>query len=313
MLCNDRKKYKSFTLKIPNQTFTSYAALFFLSAIWGSSFLFIKLSINSIPPTLLTFYRLLIASFFLLLFYKKMSIKKILLGNRLLIFGIAIFGNVIPFNLISMSEVYVDSVVASTLIGTMPFFTFLLSYILFKNQRSYFFSFLGIVIGFLGMIVFINPSEVSSANTSFIFSSLIVLSAFFYAFSANLVKKIKNYSSLEIATLTTILATILSFPFLLLNLFVSGYMLKDVIVNITYQDFISATILGVVCTGLAAVVFFYIIKIRTAVFASQSNYLIPCFGSVWSYFFLQENLSQNMLYGLILIVIGGWIVNKSLK
>ncbi len=216
-----------------------------------------------------------------------------------------------PFNLISLSEIYVESVVASTLIGTMPLFTFLISLVLLKGQRFNFLSFFGILIGFIGMTVFINPFQISIESSAFKFSFLIILSAIFYGFSANLVKLIKNESPLEIAFLTTFYATIISLLVLLSHFHISGYDFYFVIQNISMESFFSATILGVVCTGVATLIFFNLIKMQDAVFASQSNYLIPCFGSLWAFIFLGENLSENMLYGLIFIVLGGWMVNKS--
>ena len=59
--------------------------------------------------------------------------------------------------------------------------------------------------------------------------------------------------------------------------------------------------------------FFNLIKIKDAIFASQSNFLIPCFGTLWSFIFLDEILSHHMIYGLLLIVIGGWLVNSSAR
>ncbi len=287
-------------------------ALILLSAIWGSSFLFIKLSINSVPPSLLTFYRLLIASIFLYFFCNRLTIKKILSDNKKLLLGIAVFGNVLPFNLISFSEIYIDSIIAATLIGTMPLFTFLISYFYFKNHKLKFLSFIGLLLGFFGMVVFINPSTLSIKSNTVNFSLLIILASFFYGMSANLVKKINNHSPFEIATFSTILATIISFPIFVIDLYTSASIKNFSFVNITMISFLSATVLGVVCTGLAILIFFNLIKIKSAIFASQSNYLIPCFGSLWGFLFLDESLSKNMLYGLLLIVIGGWMVNRSM-
>ena len=282
-----------------------------LSAIWGSSFIFIKLSIISIPPSLLTFYRLFIASIFLFLFCKSQIPKFFISKNKFLLLAIAIFGNVIPFNLISLSEIYVDSNVASTLIGTMPLFTILISLTLFKNQKFNFLSFFGIIIGFFGMIVFINPSKLSTSSLVLNFSFLIILSAFFYGLSANLVKIIKDQSPLEIAFISTCLAAIFSLPICLSNVYLSEQTLLSILKNISMISFISATILGVMCTGVAIIIFFNLIKIRDAVFASQSNFLIPCFGSLWAFIFLEESLSNHMIFGLAFIVLGGWMVNRS--
>ena len=105
-----------------------------MSAVWGSSFIFIKLSVETIQPVLLTFYRLVVASIFLFFFCEVKKIKFLFLNNKKDLFIIALFGNVIPFNLISWSELYVDSLVASTLIGTMPLFTFLISLFFFKES-----------------------------------------------------------------------------------------------------------------------------------------------------------------------------------
>ena len=241
-----------------------------------------------------------------------MEISKMMFDNKFLFFCIAIFGNVIPFNLISYSEIFVDSIVASTLIGTMPMFTFLISFFLTKNKGLNTLSLLGIIFGFLGMIVFIDSPNPFNQALEIKFHALIVLSSIFYALSANLVKKVKNYSPLSVATFSSILATILSLPILFYNLINSENYLSNILENLTYKSLISATILGILCTGLAILVFFHLIRTRTAVFASQSNYLIPCFGSLWAFLFLNEGLTLSMMYGLILIVVGGWLVNRSM-
>ena len=108
--------------------YLSYFGLFLLSAIWGSSFIFIKLSVDSIHPVLLTSYRLIIASVILLFFCNLNKIKKLFKNNKKDLIIIALFGNVLPFNLISWSQLHVDSLIASTLIGTMPLFTLLISF-----------------------------------------------------------------------------------------------------------------------------------------------------------------------------------------
>jgi len=261
---------------------------------------------------LLTFYRLFIASLFLICFCKKGFIKSIFASNRKLLFGVAIFGNVLPFNLISLSEIYVESIVASTLIGTMPLFTYIIAHFISKNKRLDFVSIIGLLFGFIGMLIFINPFGISIESVAFHFSLLIILSAFFYGLSANFVKKIQDHSPIEIAAFTTILAMLLAFPIFILNFISFNNFEKQLLLNISFESFLSATLLGIVCTGFAILIFFNLIKIKSAVFASQSNFLIPCFGSLWGYIFLDESLTENMIYGLLLIVIGGWVTNRSM-
>ena len=280
----------------------------FLSAIWGSSFIFIKLSVQTIHPSLLTFYRLLIASIFLL-FFRVEKIKwtrKNLVG----ILIISIFGNLLPFNLISWSELYVDSVVASSLIGTMPMFTFIFSLVLLKNNDASFLKFFGLIIGFAGMIIFIGPNLSSFKGNSFFFSLVILFSAVCYAFSASWVKKIENQSAISIATTSTIMATLLTFPVMLWFFDLSSVTFFQYVGSVSWKSFFSATVLGIICTGLAIIIFFKLIQIQSPIFASQSNYLIPCFGFIWSYIFLNESLTSNLFIGLIMIVISGYFLNK---
>lgn len=223
---------------------------------------------------------------------------------------IGILGNVIPFNLISWSEIYVDSLVASTLIGTMPIFTFILSLYFFKTKSTKNNIYLGLVLGFAGMFIFINPDE-SVTNTKHIyFSLLIILSSMFYAFSANWVKTLKNQSSIELAFCSIAVATIICIPTIFIYFFSHSDPIDLIFSKITLSNIVSATILGILCTGLAITVFFKLIETESAVFASQSNYLIPCFGFLWSYIFMDEKLSVNLFLGLTMIVYGAFLVNK---
>ena len=131
-----------------------------------------------------------------------------------------------------------------------------------------------------------------------------------YAFSANWVKTLKNESSLELAFSSISVATVICFSIIIVNMLFQNDFLDSNISQVTLKSLVSATVLGVLCTGLAIWVFFKLIEKENAVFASQSNYLIPCFGFFWSFLFLGEKLSLNLFAGLVLIVLGAFLVNK---
>ena len=269
---------------------------------------------DSIPPYFLTSFRLILASFFLIFICWYNGISNNFSIDKKSLMIIAILGNVIPFNLIAWSELYVDSVIASSLIGTMPLFTFVISKFFKGAQKNLKLNtFFGLIIGFIGMIIFVNPTGSFVFNYSAFFSAIIVFSAICYAFSANWVKTLNKHSSLKIASESTIVATIISLP---VSFFFQYYSEKDFfenIENVSFKSFLSASILGLICTGFAIIIFFKIIKLQSAVFASQSNYLIPCFGFIWSFIFLNEILDFSLLFGLAFIVIGGFLVNKNIS
>ena len=257
---------------------------------------------------MLTSYRLIIASLILLFFCNLTKIKELFKNNKKDLIVIALFGNVLPFNLISWSQLYVDSLVASTLIGTMPLFTLLISLHFFK-QKFKIQTINGLVVGFIGMIIFLKPTPQSIADNNLFFSLLIILSSILYALSANWVKTVKEKSSFELACCSIGVAAFFSIPLSIL-LFLVGDNQVSLLVSITLKSFISASLLGILCTGLAIAIFFKLIEIKSAVFASQSNYLIPCFGFLWSYLFLEEAFTINLMVGFLLIVSGGFLVNK---
>ena len=292
--------------------YLSYFGLFLLSAIWGSSFIFIKLSVDSIHPVLLTSYRLIIASAILLFFCNLNKIKKLFKNNKKDLIVIALFGNVLPFNLISWSQLYVDSLIASTLIGTMPLFTLLISFNFFKEKFKIQ-TINGLVIGFLGMIIFLKPNHESIADSNLFYPLLIIFSSILYAFSANWVKTVKENASFELACSSIGVAAFFSIPLSIFLFFMGDNQVSVLVSNITLKSFISASLLGILCTGLAISIFFKLIESKSAVFASQSNYLIPCFGFLWSYIFLEEIFTLNLIAGFLLIVIGGFLVNRQLQ
>tara|TARA_Y100000991_G_C21957831_1_gene342957 strand:+ start:52 stop:453 length:402 start_codon:yes stop_codon:yes gene_type:complete len=131
-----------------------------------------------------------------------------------------------------------------------------------------------------------------------------------YAFSANWVKMLKNKSSLELAFSSIAVASIICFFMILLGVLIFDDFISLTISQVTTNNLMSATILGILCTGLAIWVFFKLIEKESAVFASQSNYLIPCFGFLWSFLFLDERLTLNLFVGLVLIVLGAFLVNN---
>jgi drug/metabolite transporter (DMT)-like permease len=191
----------------------------------------------------------------------------------------------------------------------MPLFTFLISFFFFKvNFKTR--TILGLIIGFLGMIIFINPFSEVTSNNNFLFSSLIILSSAFYAFSANWVKTVNEESSFELACCSIAVASLILIPMVLVLLLFNNFEIYLFFSSITMKSFISATILGIFCTGLAIAMFFYLIEKNSAVFASQSNYMIPCFGFLWSFLFLEESFTINLFVGFLLIVAGGILINK---
>ena len=103
--------------------------LFILSAIWGSAFIAIKISLENFAPASVASYRLISASLFLLLFYVIGKYKTSLSRNDLMmLFFVGVVGNFLPFYLISWAEQHIQSSTAGILMGVGPMLTLILSH-----------------------------------------------------------------------------------------------------------------------------------------------------------------------------------------
>ena len=128
--------------------------LFVPGTLWGVSFLFVEIILETIPPFTLTVSRNMIAVIPLLL-------ALYLLGGRLPRSGqgwqpylvLGIFNNAIPYALITWGQVHIDSGLATILISTMPLFTILLAQFFIADERLTRTKFFGIGLGLVGVLV----------------------------------------------------------------------------------------------------------------------------------------------------------------
>ena len=199
--------------------------LFILSAIWGSAFIAIKISLEYFSPSSVASYRLISASIFLFIFYIIGKYKTYL--NRydltMLIF-VGIVGNFLPFYLISWSEQHIQSSTAGILMGVGPILTLILSHFLTKDYRFSISKLISISIGFIGVMFIFEIDmffNINSSNSIQLISKfLIILAALGYMIS-NIIayNKLKNIDTVTITTFATLFGAIVSIPFMIYSEF----------------------------------------------------------------------------------------------
>ena len=282
-----------------------------LSAIWGSAFIAIKISVEYINPFSVASLRLILGAFFLFVIFslKKYSFN-ISKKNIILIILIGVIGNFIPFSLISWSEQYVQSNVAGLLLSVGPLFTLVLSHFLTKDDKFTFIKFISISIGFLGVLIIIGFDTISNlANgdaENLLPKMAIILSALGYTISSILAYNIKNLGTMQLTTFVTISAAIVSIPFMVI-----GEIQSPSFFNL--NSVLAIIYLGLFPTALAFQLRFYLISKAGPIFLSYVAYLIPVFAIIWGYVFLKEVVSFEVIIGVILILIGVFIGQKKTK
>ena len=246
--------------------------------------------------------RLIIASIFLISYYKFKGYKDYLSINLLLlIFFIGLVGNFIPFFLISWSEQYIQSNTAGLLLSVAPIFTLILSHYFTRDDKFSLRKFFSITIGLVGAIFIIGfdaLTNISSNNFgNFLPKFAVIISALGYVISSILAYRIKTISAIALTTFVTICAAITSIPFMIFSEFYypSSY---------NYNSLIALVYLGLFPTAIAFVLRFHIISKAGPIFLSYVAYLLPAFAIFWGYIILKETITSNTFIGVVLILIG---------
>lgn len=275
-----------------------------LGAIWSSSFMWIKIAVQEIGPVTLVAFRTL---FGLLFGIVVISIQRLSWPRSrgewitLLVLGIANIA--IPFFLISWGEQTIDSAVASILNATVPLFTILIAHYLLQDDKMTWQKVTGLLLGFAGVVILMSK-DISASLGSVLGQLAIVLASVFYAGGAVYARKttahmpgiMRSAGPLLPATLVMWLATFL---------FESPVEIPQLAITWT-----ALLILGVLGSGVAFVLSYYLLHEIGPTRTSMVTYLFPLGGVILGVVFLNEELSWQLVAGAVLIVLSLVVANR---
>jgi drug/metabolite transporter (DMT)-like permease len=283
---------------------TKWYLLFFLGAVWGSSFLLMKLGLRGVNSIQMGSLRILFAAAFLISIGFK-QLPKIPLHKWKYIAVTSLFGTFLPVYLFAIALSKIDSSVSSILNSLTPLMTLIIGMLFFKidTQRRQIF---GVLIGFMGSALLVLFGNGENTTENYYYAFLILLASLFYGINANLIKK--NLSDLKPLTISTGNFTIMAIPALIV-LFFSGFF--EIADQTTVQNsLIYIAILGVVGTGLSNILFFKLIQISSPVFASSVTYIIPVVAIILGYFVMNETLNIIQGIGALIVLVGVYFSSR---
>ena len=275
--------------------------LIFLSAIWGSSFLFLRLTSPVFGPIFLIEMRVLSGLAVLLplvLFLGKLAEFQ---KHWRIIATVSLMNMAIPFCFFAFSAVYIGAGLLSIINATVPIFSACVAYVVYKERLSRG-SLLGLLIGFLGVVVLMfNPGE-SFGSSGWLAILSALLACLLYGTAINLtVNNLQGVSGLTITAGGLFVSSLVLLPFAL-------WARPEVLPvgNIWWSVFA----LGIVCTGFGFVMFYRLIDRIGAGRAIMTTYLIPVFSILWGNIFLGESVTLIMVLGCILVLLGVGLTTK---
>ena len=279
-----------------------YLILVLLAAIWGASFLFIKIAVGEMSPVMLVFGRTLAAAIGLAIV---LAISRIPLSalRRHWKAGIAIalFNAGIPYVLIAFGEQYIDSSLAGILNATAPLWTAVLGPFWAEADRLTLRQVGGLVLGFLGIVVLARPTgNVLSSNSLGILA--VVAATLCYGWATHFSKRAFQDTPPQVpAFLQCILAAVILAP--LAAVFHPSHLPS--------AGAIAAVVwLGLGATGLAMILSFHLIRRVGASRTIVVTYLIPPFALLWGITILHEHVGVEVLVALVLILGGVFLITR---
>jgi drug/metabolite transporter (DMT)-like permease len=287
-----------------------YILLIILSLIWASAFFNIKIATYSFGPVTIAFLRVFFGSIPVLLLCYFKNIKIEAFSKDWHWFAMIGFINlVVPFFLIAYGVKSVQSNLAAILMSTTPLSSTILAHFYTKNEKFNLVKTIGILIGFSG-IIFLFSDNILIDQNNFLSALLILLGSTCYVIGGVLTLKISNKKNENVTGSILIWATIILFPFII-------FLEQPWESTPRIDSLVSVIYLGIVPTGVAWLLRFRILTQNGLIFQSQVSYLIPIFGVILGFIFLDELITTKVLISLIAVCIGIYFVrqgdNKLLK
>jgi drug/metabolite transporter (DMT)-like permease len=278
---------------LPSMNLKDAAALIIVSALWGGSFLLMRIAVPNLGPVVVALSRVLIAGIVLALFCRALGIKLELRRRWQHYLILGVLNGALPFTLISAAELHLTASVAVILNATTPifgvFFAAFWGVEAFTIRR-----FFGLCIGVFGVGILVgwNPAQPSIQVYLSVVASLVAAAAYGLA-GVSAKATVRGISAFALAAGSQLSAAVILLPllpFVPIHSSVSGTVVVCVIV------------LALLCTAVARVLHFQLIARVGPTTAALTTYLAPIFGILWEWLFLTEVPQVGMLIGLTMIL-----------
>lgn len=269
--------------------------LLLLAAIWGASFLFMRVAAPEFGPVPLIGLRVGLAALVLLpLFLMRYPLNSLARYNgRMMIVGI--FNSALPFSLFAYASLHLISGINAVLNATVSIFSAAIAYAWLRERLSLI-RVVGLLVGFCGVcaLAFSTGAFDQSSTTLAVLAGL--AASLSYALSTCYVKQnLKGIDSLTLTTSSMIGAAIGLLPFTLI------YWPTQ---ELSLHGWFSAISLAIVCTGLAFILYFRLLTQVGVANTTTVTLAIPLFAMIWGTIWLDEVITVGMGASSVIIIVG---------
>jgi drug/metabolite transporter (DMT)-like permease len=280
------------------------AAFVLLGLIWGSSFAWIKIAVDEIPPATLVAWRMTLGAIGMVALLALVRIPWPRTAGEWL--PLAVLGAInaaIPIFLISWGEQYVDSGTAAVLNSLVPIFSLIIAGLALRTEPVTALRVGGLVLGFIGAALLASRELSLRADASGLIGALaVVLAAVSYAFGA-------SYSRHRIGHNHRYVVAGGSLVFAALYMWVLALITDGVVVPSELDTLVAVAWLGILGSFVAYVLFFFLIENLGATLATMVTYMFPVVGVAIGVLLLHERMDARLLIGTSFVLVGIIVVS----
>lgn len=267
--------------------------------IWGSTWLAIRLGLDSLTPIISAGLRFTLASIFIFILMKlyKIKLQKDLLSIKLYLL-LALFSFSIPFGLVYWAEQFIPSGLASIIFAVMPFGVIIFSLIAFPKNKISLNQLIGVIFGFVGIVTIFSDNLKIEMSEYFWGIAAVLTSALMQAAIAVIIKKYGSHlNPLSMNYLPLFLSGIL--------MILASMILEDSSKwKFDIKAISSVIFLSIIGTVVTFTIYYWLLKKINIVILSLTSFLTPIIAVILGWIILNENLSRNTILGSSFVLIG---------
>ena len=277
--------------------------------IWGTTWLAIRVSLESLTPLYSASFRFLLAGLFiyLLMMMKGIKIQKDPLSTKLYILQ-GIFAFAIPFSLVYWAEQFVPSGLASVLFGVFPFFVALFSYLFIPDEHIGFYKVTGILFGFIGILI-IFADDIGGDISLYLLGMFgVVASGIMQAAMAVVIKKHGHHlNSLSMNLIPMLMGAVVMLLF--------GLIYEDFLaLRFDFTAVWTVVYLGFFGSVVTFTSYYWLMKRINIVILALMAFITPIVALIAGWLFYNEQLSLYDFIGCLFVLAGIFIANiKGIK
>ena len=279
------------------------ALLCLLALLWGSSYLLIKVAVETIPPITLIAIRVFIAAIFLsaIVIWKGERLPRDGKTWRLLLVQ-SFLTSIGAWTVLAWGQQFVDSALASVLNSTSPVFVFLITFLFTRHETTSWLKLFGACMGVVSVALIVGADALQGLGQQVLAQLAVLSSAVMYAGAAMFGKRFTHLTPLMTATCTMLWASLFLVP---LSLVID----EPWTLAPSTLSMMAAVTLAVLGTGVALLIYFRLLRTLGSLGTTSQSYLRAGVGVAFGVIVLGEHITPVIGAGIVAALIGVIAIN----